>query len=77
MNDQTIYTTAPQAADYSHSTDTGHRVQLDLSGRERTLREVRLSDDSYLANYQLQRYHSFMGITWTSDQLEENSGGKA
>ena len=77
MNNQTIYTTAPQAADYSHSTDTGRRVRLDLSGRAHTLREVRLSDDSYLANYQFQRYHSFMGVTWTSAELEENSGGTA
>lgn len=75
MNDkmagQTIFTTAPRDADYSHTTDTGRTVELDLSGRVHVLREVRLTDDEYLANYQYMRYGSFMGVTWTKAQLNE------
>lgn len=70
MAGQAIYTSAPQAADYSHSTDTGKRVQLVMSGRVHVLREVQLTDDSYLAEYQFNRYGSFMGVTWTAEQLE-------
>ena len=64
------YTSAPIEADYSHTTDTGHTVTVAYS-RPVTMREVRLADDEYLAQYQVGRYHSFMGAHMTFSELSE------
>lgn len=64
-----VFTGAPEAADYSHTTTLECFEHTDFPGssKPKAWRKVEINADRYRTNYQCDRYGSFLGGCTTLD----------